>query len=562
MKLADFLAAYAADPALITDEAPEGVTAATADALVIEALDAWDAAKATGNADLAIAAAAKKGKAWSDMLKAKKAALDAEDSALGELRTAITPPPAADTVTDPAPAVASITVRTLEGAGDQGPTADTATPQVRVAAFTAAGARPHIASSGDVLAADNFGRIIADVAESMSSTSAAVHVASLRYIDADAPRLGGDSPRSNTELLASGREQLRVNAAKTAAANANAGFCGMPQYLTAVPNSGTAERPLTGGGALREYPIDGTIIKHYRRSGLASVAGAARIWLDSDQKLVDPASAGTWKPTVDLACNGTEISVTPYMVWAGAQFDTFQELARPDRVSELQTNVLRLASRVAEKQAWDTIITLGGTIGTTIAPVAPQMSDLAGLREVIVSIMAHCGYDNRDPQDGGWGAIFPYGFAQSIAVALGNRADDPQSITNAKAEIDGMLSDISFGKGVYMLDDPTGYPARPSLPAPGASVAASTLPTLGTNVWTITLYDRNSVFHGKRGVFNAGVERGPQLTLQNRALFRVEDMECVGRDGENAPITVKIKLPYSGARAAYVTYNVADADLA
>ena len=283
-------------------------------------------------------------------------------------------------------------------------------------------------------------------------------VASLTHIHPDALRLGGDSPRSNTELLWSASAELaqRQSQAKVAAANAGAGFCGKPQYLETVSNRGTAERPLTGGSALRTFPIDGTLIKHFRRSALSTVSTGVKIWQNSDQVLVDPDTPSTWKPAVDLSCNGTEITVTPYMVWAAGRFDTFQEMARPDRVSEMTSLIMRQTSRVAEVYAWDQLITLGGTIGSAGAPLAPGMADLAGLREVIASVMAHYGYDNRDPQQG-WNAIFQYGFDMAIASALRNRAFGmEEQRRKGQEEINGMLSDLGMGSGVFMLDDHTG----------------------------------------------------------------------------------------------------------
>ena len=77
----------------------------------------------------------------------------------------------------------------------------------------------------------------------------------------------------------------------------------------------------------------------------------------------------------------------------------------------------------------------------------------------------------------------------------------------------------------------------------------------------MTLYDKASVFHGAKGIYSANVYREGDYRRQNRALFSLEDMEAIGRDGENPPITLKIKLGLSGARAAQVTYNVADTDL-
>lgn len=565
MKLSDLLDAIKANPEV---EAPEGLTAAAADAIVVEALDAWTASKAAGTPDLAVVTAAKKAKGWSDAMKAKACALDEADAAMASL----TPATAAtdektDKGADEKPATAAVdeaaktaaAKTTLDGIGDTAPPADQ-TP--RVAGYVASGAKPHVASMGSPLEDKTLGQLIGEVATGLAEGQQAM-VASLTYIHPAAPRLGGDSPMANTELLWSGSNALRTRQAqaKVAAANAGAGFCGMPQYLETVSNRGTAERPLTGGAALRTFPITGRLIKHYRRSALSTVSAGVKIWQATDQALVDPDVTSTWKPAVDLSCNGTEITVTPYMVWAGARFDSFQEMARPDRVSELTTLVQRQTSRVAETYAWDQIITLGGTIGTAVAPLAPGMADLAGLREVIASVMAHYGYDNRDPQQG-WNAIFQYGFDMAIATALGNRAFGMEETRRrGQDEINGMLADLGMGSGVFMLDDHTGAPARPTLPAAGAQAANTTVPVLSSRVWTVTLYDKASVFHGAKGVYAANVYREGDYRRQNRALFSLEDMEAIGRDGENPPITLKIKLGLSGARAAQVTYNVADADL-
>ena len=229
MKLSELLDAIKANPEV---EAPEGLTAAAADAIVVEALDAWTASKTAGTPDLSIVAAAKKAKGWADAMKAKACALDEADAAMASLKPATA---ATDEQTGkgadekpaekPATAATDETAKTaaaktsLDGIGDTAPPEQTQAP--KVAGFVASGAKPHVASMGSPLEDKTLGQLIGEVATGLAEGQQAM-VASLTYIHPDAPRLGGDSPMANTELLWSGTRDLKARQAQAKVVDAAA----------------------------------------------------------------------------------------------------------------------------------------------------------------------------------------------------------------------------------------------------------------------------------------------------------------------------------------------------
>lgn len=567
MTLEELLAQLAAHTGDTPPAAPEGMTAAVASDLANGALDGWDASKTAGTPNMALHGAVKTAAAWLDAAEAHEARVAA---AMTEDFTGLKKKKKDELLTGGK--TAGAVDLTGLGAAEAGNTADQeANRPARVASFTAtsAAATVGVAQTDAEMDLATLGMVLSETGRTMQANSNGVHVASMRF-DATpvGQRLGGDSASHNDQILTDGTQGLKDRAVvalregRTAAANPNAGFSGAPQYITEIPNCGVDDRPLTGGGNMRTFSIDGTTIKHFRATGLAGYAAGAVIWTDAQQKLVDPAVPSTWKPVVDVAA-GVEVVVTPYLEWGAIRYDFLQELQRPNRVAEAQRLIQRLVARSGESQAWDQLITFGPKFGTLIAPVAPQMADLAGLRQVLADLLTDYGYVNRNLL-ASWSVILPYGFDLAVARGLGARNTDVSAddVVDARAEINGLMRGLGLGDAVFMLDDPSGsgttWTARQTVLAAGTQNAATLLPSKDISVWPITIYDKQSVFYGRRGILNAKVETSGDLVLQNRALWRMEDMAAIGQDGCNAPITLFTKLEFSGRRTLDVAYVASD----
>lgn len=613
---AELLAAHRADAN--TDVLAPITDVAHVASLMTEGLDAYEAA-GTPDDKAVIGPFVQSINAHREGLLSKAAAAKALDDTMAGLRTAVVSP--AET---PEPKVAAatppVTPGTLSAPAAEAPANTGApAPAAKVAAFQAAANTDE--PVGAELSDGQLGNLLDEAAKHVSGDHGYVKVASLRYIDEAAPYLSNENPAGvNTAILKAQTAALVARNAKTAAANAYAGFAGPAEYNRAIPFASLADRPLLA--AMRRVPIK-TTIKHYRSAGLSSMSTGARIWTVTDQQSLDPDIGSTWKPVSVLTGNNSEITVTPYAVWGGLEFDVFQEMSAPERVEEAKKLLGANLSRAAEKQMLDTLITLGGTYGTAAAPLRVQLGAYKGFFEILETILADAGFDQRQTTDG-WRVAFPYGFERVMSIDKRNGQFGDSGM--GKADIDAELRKIGMGAGVYCLDDPTIAATRPiAVPFVGGSATMSSSTTnssanvtvastatlqagmlvtgtgipaatyvdsitnattfelsaaatatgtptltftnaakqfkpLGLRKWPITIFDPASVFAGQRGILSAAVETDATLNRQNRKRYRLEDMEAVGRDGVNAPITLWVQLAPSGTAAVDLTYATDQAD--
>lgn len=619
---AELFAAHQTDPATV--ELSTLTDLAHVASVVTEGIAAFQTA--TDPADkLAIGPFVQTLASHSDGLKTKAAAAAALDADIAKLHTAFTAPPAP--VTPPAApegvvaaAVTPPTPGTLTGAPAGAPVVVGAgAPTAKVASFRALAGQEAV-QMGTELTDDVLGRLWADAAAGVQ-INGQVKVASLVYIDERADFLSNENSKGrNTEILKRGTAELATRNAKTAAANASAGFAGPADYNRTIPFVSLSDRPILA--AMRRVPIKGEM-KHYRSAGLTTTAGGATIWDESDQVLVDPDTASTWKPVTVLAADNAEVTVTPWFVWGACEWDNFQEISAPERVDEMKKSLGVNIARTAEIMILDTLVALGGTYGTAAAPLTVQLGAFKGFLEIVETIMVDYGYRNRQ-MDTGWRTILPFGFERLLSIDKRNGQYGESGL--GKSDIDAELRKIGLGAAVYALDDPTISQTRP-LVAPfigGSSVLSSaTVDTdatvtiastatlqagmlvagtgitagtkiasitdathyelsaaatatgtvnltytnantqfkpLGLRKFPITMFDPASVFAGQRGVMTAAVENDATLNRQNRRRFRVEDMEAVGRDGVNAPITMWVQLVPDGTSSLDITYTKTQAD--
>jgi len=614
---AELLAAHRADAT--TDVLAPITDVAHVASLMTEGLDAYEAA-GTPDDKAVIGPFVQSINAHREGLLSKAAAAKALDDTMAGLRTAVVTP-AETPEPKVAAAVPAVTPGTLSAPATDAPVGTGApAPAAKVAAFQAAANTDE--PVGAELSDGQLGNLLDEAAKHVSGDNGYVKVASLRYIDEAAPYLSNENPAGvNTAILKAQTAALKERNAKTAAANSYAGFAGPAEYNRAIPFASVTDRPLLS--AMRRVPIK-TTIKHYRSAGLSSTSSGATVWTVTNQQSLDPADGGTtWKPVSVLTGDNTEVTVTPYAVWGGLEFDTFQEMSAPERVDEAKKLLGANLARAAEKQMLDTLITLGGTYGSSTAPVKTQIGAYKGFFEILETIATDAGYLQRMMTDG-WRVAFPYGFERVMSIDKRNGQFGDSGM--GKSDIDAELRKIGFGAGVYTLDDPTIAATRPlAVPFVGGSStmsittantstdvtvastatlqagmtitgtgvpaaatvssitsatvfvlsaaatatgtvtgtfrnAATQFKPLGLRKWPITIFDPASVFAGQRGILSAAVETDATLNRQNRKRYRLEDMEAVGRDGVNAPITLWVQLAPSGTAAADITYDPAQAD--
>jgi hypothetical protein len=132
----------------------------------------------------------------------------------------------------------------------------------------------------------------------------------------------------------------------------------------------------------------------------------------------------------------------------------------------------------------------------------------------------------------------------------------------------GMLvagTGITAGTKILSITNATTYELTANATATGTATLTYTnantqFKPLGLRKWPITIFDPASVFAGQRGILTAAVETDATLNRQNRKRYRLEDMEAVGRDGVNHPVTIWVQLAPSGTAAIDITYAKDQAD--
>ncbi|MGL5936569.1 MAG: hypothetical protein ACRCZI_13225, partial [Cetobacterium sp.] len=433
--LTEWLEQRRQDPAV---PAPSDI--ATARTLADEAFAAFRAAKAEGATPGIVLEHATIAKLLADNVVALDSAAAESDKILVDLDARRNPPPApkaqdpetppvdppadppADPPQDPPADPPADPPVTTDGLGDQNGGQPANSPTATVRAATAHWET--LAGNGQVPGEPaDIGQLLWEIGSGLAEGS--VKIASMRYIDQEAPRLHpSNSAAENARILADATAALRTRNARTAAANPNAGFCGPAEYKRDIPHAGTDERPIAA--AMRGMPIDGEI-KHYRSNGLAAAAGASVIWTDAQQKLVDPDVSATWKPVLQFNCAAGEVTVTPYMTWSAFEYDNFQAISAPERVADFSKLVLEDYARLGDRLLWNNLITLGVTLGSNAAPVVYKLGARRNLNAVVNTILAHYGYANRVPMGdvNGWRPIVQYGFERALSIdRFNNRLGD------------------------------------------------------------------------------------------------------------------------------------------
>ena len=324
-----------------------------------------------------------------------------------------------------------------------------------------------------------------------------------------------------------------------------ANLCGIPQIVDGDGVCVRADRPVAELFAENSVPIGRGQFQWYKAWGIGDLDGtAATIWRECEQATVDPLDPGTWKPHATLpACDDT-CTAKAYWLTGGLQFDTCDEMSRPERIEDASALIDAEIARQGDSQLlriMDFYSRLRTYDGVT--------SGLGALPELVRSmsaLMQRAGI-NREIA-GRFVAVVDESLATTIGVDMAlageNQGLANQAITDAFAAvgITRWIQTPDWGCEGPLVPDyvdaaPDDCELDPCLlPVCGVSDFGTGPPVEAlSNRHTIRVVNPDDFRYGTSLVVDYAVRRSPELLDRNQALWRGETSEVLFKRGSCSP---------------------------